>query len=67
MAGYKQVELSKQQITALNNSLRDLELIKEDLERALAAGVPHCDELSGKCDVMKESIVNLKGIYAKGK
>lgn len=58
--------LSQKEINRLNQSLKDLELIRIDIERAKTAGVPACDKLDAGCQEYQEAIAKLKAVYAEG-
>lgn len=68
MAGAKvePIKLSKQVMKNLLDTQADLERIKVELERAIAAGVPMCDELDRGCDELMERINKIKAVYMKG-
>ena len=64
MASY---QLSQQELRRINQDLKDLEDIADDLKQAQDAGVPNVEFLLDACDTCKQRIIALKKVYAKGK
>lgn len=60
------VQLTKQQMKNLLQSQRDLEMIKEEIEKAIAAGIVQCGELGEVCNQYAEAIAKIKAQYMKG-
>lgn len=66
MAG--KLKLSDKEIQRFNQDLKDLSDIKEDLNRAMEAGVPNIPALIDKCSECEERIKKFKMLYnPKGK
>ena len=61
-------QLAKQEIKNLNQGLTECELIKQDLERAKAAGVPNVEHIEEALSVCVDRINSLLQTYnPKGK
>lgn len=53
------IKLSGQTVRRLKNDLSDCDAIRQDLERAIKAGVPQCDVIADKLAVIEERINKL--------
>lgn len=60
-------KLSKMELTKMNQGLRDLAAIKDDIKRAQNAGVPGMDSLLEGCNACQEAIEKLKAQFAGDK
>lgn len=60
-------QLTKQDLQKINQGLKDLADIMEDLERAEKAGVPNIEHIKAACSTCEERLNGFKAQYASTK
>jgi hypothetical protein len=55
--------LTNKHLKRINDDMRDIGLIKEDIDHAAAAGVPHTEQLHQACDECLQKMEALKKVY----
>lgn len=59
--------LSEKDRAQMNRDLRDLVRLREDLDRAISAGVPEVDQLKPRCEHCIDRIEKIKAVYFPNK
>lgn len=59
----KPIQLKQKDLRLLNQQLADLEKIQADIDKAINAGVPGCEECDAKCKEMRARIAKIKAAY----
>ena len=63
----KKVKLTKTDLDQMNNDLRELQGLQDEIAKAHEAGLPNIDEDLQRCVECQESIKRLKAVYFPGK